>query len=224
MATAGAQYLRQAIAPAELPPPQREGPRQISRQAGVWGGMSNRRPLAWRAKTRGCDLSDRSSVADREPRRRSVDVSCEVVISRLCSTLGGEHAGRAVRLRGHRARRMTVPASSGMRPRRVGHRTGLQPPSGPHPRQRYDRARHHARLDAEAHATLEALATALHRKRAARLRPVMPWGLARTQGWTVHTWPRLPVHRWGIPPARLNLSPDEPCCRNPRRRRSVTMR
>jgi predicted transcriptional regulator len=49
----------------------------------------------------------------------------------------------------------------------------MNPPSGPHPRQRRYSVRQQARLDAETHAKLEALATALHRKRAQVLRHVM---------------------------------------------------
>jgi predicted transcriptional regulator len=61
----------------------------------------------------------------------------------------------------------------------------MNPPSGPQPRQRRYRVRQQACLDAETHAKLEALATALHRKRAAILRYVMQWALAQTTAWTV---------------------------------------
>jgi predicted transcriptional regulator len=55
----------------------------------------------------------------------------------------------------------------------------------PQPRQRRYSVRQQARLDAETHAKLEALATAFHRKRAQVLRYVMQWGLAHTNEWTV---------------------------------------
>jgi hypothetical protein len=45
--------------------------------------------------------------------------------------------------------------------------------------------RQQARPDRETQAKLEALAAALHRKRAAILRYVMQWGLVHTTGWTV---------------------------------------
>jgi predicted transcriptional regulator len=61
----------------------------------------------------------------------------------------------------------------------------MNPPSGPQPRQRRYSVRQQARLDAGTHAKLEALATALHRKRSAILRYVMQWALAHTNGWTV---------------------------------------
>jgi hypothetical protein len=53
------------------------------------------------------------------------------------------------------------------------------------PRQRRYRIRHQARLDAETHAKLEELVSALHRKLAAILRFVISWGLAHTQEWTI---------------------------------------
>jgi predicted transcriptional regulator len=61
----------------------------------------------------------------------------------------------------------------------------VHPPPEPQPRQRHDSARCQARLDAETHAKLEELVSALLRKRAAILRHVMQWGLAHTAGWTV---------------------------------------
>jgi predicted transcriptional regulator len=61
----------------------------------------------------------------------------------------------------------------------------MTPPLRPQPRQRRYRMRRQARLDAETSATLEALATVFHRKRAVMLRHVMQWGLAHTQGWTI---------------------------------------
>jgi predicted transcriptional regulator len=60
----------------------------------------------------------------------------------------------------------------------------MNPPE-PQPRQRRYSVRQQARLDAETHAKLEELARTFHRKRAAILRFVTGWGLARTQGWTV---------------------------------------
>jgi predicted transcriptional regulator len=60
------------------------------------------------------------------------------------------------------------------------------PPREPQPRHRRDSIRYHARLDAETEATLEALATTLHRMRAALLRYVMQWGLAHTDKWIIH--------------------------------------
>jgi predicted transcriptional regulator len=42
-----------------------------------------------------------------------------------------------------------------------------------------------ARLDAETHAKLEALANSFYRKRAQILRHVMQWGIAHTNGWTI---------------------------------------
>jgi predicted transcriptional regulator len=60
-------------------------------------------------------------------------------------------------------------------------------PPEPQPRQHRYRVRHQARLDAKTSATLEALANTSHRKRAAILRYVMDWGLARTQRWTINT-------------------------------------
>jgi hypothetical protein len=63
----------------------------------------------------------------------------------------------------------------------------MPPPPEPQPRQRRDSVRHQARLDAETHAKLEALANTFHRKRGQILRHVMQWGLTHTQGWTVNT-------------------------------------
>lgn len=68
----------------------------------------------------------------------------------------------------------------------------MTPVPGPQPRRRRYRARHQARLDEETQATLKELASGFHRKRAAILRYVMPWGLAQTQGWTVD--PSSPDH------------------------------
>ena len=53
------------------------------------------------------------------------------------------------------------------------------------PRTRRSSVRYHARLDAETYAKLEELAAAFHRKRAAILRHVMPWGPTQIRGWTV---------------------------------------
>jgi hypothetical protein len=61
----------------------------------------------------------------------------------------------------------------------------MNPPLDPQPRQRRYSVRQQARLDAEAHANLEALANSFHRKRAAILRYVMQWGLAYTPAWTI---------------------------------------
>jgi hypothetical protein len=61
----------------------------------------------------------------------------------------------------------------------------MHPPPETRPRHRRYRVRRQARLDAETHAKLEALAHTFHRKRAQILRYVMPWGLAHTTGWTV---------------------------------------
>jgi hypothetical protein len=58
-------------------------------------------------------------------------------------------------------------------------------PLGPQPRQRCYSTRLQARLDADTHAKLEALASACHRKRSAIERFVMQWGLTQTQGWTL---------------------------------------
>jgi predicted transcriptional regulator len=60
----------------------------------------------------------------------------------------------------------------------------MYPPPEPQPRQRRDSVRCQARLDAETHAKLEALATDFQRKRGVILRSVMSWGLAHTAGWT----------------------------------------
>jgi predicted transcriptional regulator len=62
----------------------------------------------------------------------------------------------------------------------------MTPASEPRPRQRHYSVRHHARLDAETHAKLDALANTFHQKRGAVLRYVMQWGLAHTQGWTIN--------------------------------------
>jgi predicted transcriptional regulator len=61
----------------------------------------------------------------------------------------------------------------------------MNPPSEPQPRQRRYSVRRQARLDAETHGKMEALAKTFHRKRAAILRYVMQWGLAHTIGWTI---------------------------------------
>jgi hypothetical protein len=61
----------------------------------------------------------------------------------------------------------------------------MTPPRERQPRQRRDRVRRQARLDAETHAKLEELARTFHRKRAAVLRFVMGWGLTQTQESTV---------------------------------------
>jgi hypothetical protein len=54
----------------------------------------------------------------------------------------------------------------------------------PHSRHVRYRVRHQARRDAETHATLAERARTCHRQRSAILRPVMPWGLTPTRGWT----------------------------------------
>ena len=59
------------------------------------------------------------------------------------------------------------------------------------PRHRQYNVRWQARLNAETHATLEALAKTFHRKRAAILRYVMQWGVAHTQRWTID--PSIPT-------------------------------
>jgi hypothetical protein len=61
----------------------------------------------------------------------------------------------------------------------------MTPPPGPQPRQWRYSVRQQARLDRETQAKLEALATALHRKRSAILRYVMQWALAHTTAWTI---------------------------------------
>jgi predicted transcriptional regulator len=61
----------------------------------------------------------------------------------------------------------------------------MTPPPEPRPRQRRYSVRQQARLDAETHATLEALANTFHRKRAQIMRHVMEWGLRHTREWTV---------------------------------------
>jgi predicted transcriptional regulator len=68
----------------------------------------------------------------------------------------------------------------------------MNTPPEPRPRQRRYTARRQARLDAETHAKLEALANTFHRKRAQILRHVMRWGLTHTKGWTVD--PSIPDH------------------------------
>jgi predicted transcriptional regulator len=60
----------------------------------------------------------------------------------------------------------------------------MNPPE-PQPRQRRYSVRQPARLDAETHAKLEGLATALHRKRAVILRFVIGWGLTHGKAWTI---------------------------------------
>jgi hypothetical protein len=116
MPTAGAKHLGQAIVLTRLPPPQHEGSCQMSRHTGVWGGMKNRRPVPWRLKTRGCDLTDRSPVADPEPRWRSAGVPCEALFAGFAGMFcpeGGEHAGKTMRWQARRGRRMTVSAPCG---------------------------------------------------------------------------------------------------------------
>jgi predicted transcriptional regulator len=61
----------------------------------------------------------------------------------------------------------------------------MAPSPEPQPRRRRYSVRYQARLNAETHAKLEALANTFHRKRAAILRYVMQWGLAYTTAWTV---------------------------------------
>jgi predicted transcriptional regulator len=68
----------------------------------------------------------------------------------------------------------------------------MNPPSGPHPRQRRYRVRQQARLDAETFAKLEELAAAFHRKRAQILRYVRQWGLDHRTAWTID--PSIPDH------------------------------
>lgn len=58
-------------------------------------------------------------------------------------------------------------------------------PLEPQPRHCRYSVRYQARLDAETEAKLEALVNTFHRKRAAILRYVMPWGLTHTTGWTI---------------------------------------
>src|SRR5919109_2354858 len=82
-------------------------------------------------------------------------------------------------------RGMIVPALSGPYPRGTGSRTATNSSPKPQPRQRRYSVRQQARPDRETQAKLEALAAALHRKRAAILRYVMQWGLVHTTGWTV---------------------------------------
>jgi predicted transcriptional regulator len=79
----------------------------------------------------------------------------------------------------------------------------MHPPPEPQPRQRHDSARCQARLDAETHAKLEALATALYRKRSAILRFVMQWGLHHSTRWTID---RSPVS--AVPPVPVLLEPE----------------
>jgi predicted transcriptional regulator len=59
------------------------------------------------------------------------------------------------------------------------------PSPTPQPRHRRDHIRWQARLDAETHAKLQALAQTFHRTQAQILRHVMPWALAHTHSWTV---------------------------------------
>jgi predicted DNA-binding protein len=61
----------------------------------------------------------------------------------------------------------------------------MNPSAVPQPRHKRYHVRWQAQLDAETHATLEALAKTFHRKRAQILRHVMPWALARMQRWTI---------------------------------------
>ena len=61
----------------------------------------------------------------------------------------------------------------------------MNPSSVPQPRHKRYHVRWQAQLDAETHATLEALAKTFHRKRAQILRRVLPWALARMQRWTI---------------------------------------
>ena len=61
----------------------------------------------------------------------------------------------------------------------------MNPPLETRPRQQRYSIHCQARLAAETSAKLEALTRTSHRKRAAILRSVMQWGLARTEGWTV---------------------------------------
>jgi hypothetical protein len=60
----------------------------------------------------------------------------------------------------------------------------MTPPRAPCSRHDRYGVRHQARLDAEMHATLEALAHSFYTKRAQILRHVMQWGLAHTNRWT----------------------------------------
>jgi hypothetical protein len=66
----------------------------------------------------------------------------------------------------------------------------MHPPLELRPRQRRHSVRRQARLDAETHAKLEGLVTALHLKRSAILRYIMERGRAHTHGWTVE--PAIP--------------------------------
>jgi predicted transcriptional regulator len=79
----------------------------------------------------------------------------------------------------------------------------MPPPPELQPRQRRYSVRHQARLDAETHAKLEALATVLHRKRSAILRFVRQWGLPHSEGWTIDQFPVV-----AVPPVPVLLEPD----------------
>jgi hypothetical protein len=67
----------------------------------------------------------------------------------------------------------------------------VNPPLVPQPRPRRTRVRSQARLDAQTHATREALTKTFRRKRALTLRYVMRWGRSHSRGWTID--PSLPV-------------------------------
>jgi predicted transcriptional regulator len=73
----------------------------------------------------------------------------------------------------------------------------------PYPRHVRYSARHQARLDAETHAKLDALASTFHRKRSAILRYVMQWGLRHSEGWTID---RSPIST--VPPVPVLLEPE----------------
>jgi predicted transcriptional regulator len=71
------------------------------------------------------------------------------------------------------------------------------------PRRKRYNVRWQARLDAETHTKLQALAQAFHRKRAQILRHVMQWALADTHGWTVDRTIPAAVH-----PVTLLMDPE----------------
>jgi hypothetical protein len=70
----------------------------------------------------------------------------------------------------------------------------VNPPLVPQPRPRRTRVRSQARLDAQTHATREALTTTFRRKRAPILRYVMRWGRSHSGGWTIDEFLPAAVH------------------------------
>jgi hypothetical protein len=64
------------------------------------------------------------------------------------------------------------------------------PTRTPQPRRVRYSVRYHARLDEETAAKLEEFVAILHRKRAAVLRGVTPWGLTHGTTWTIN--PSIP--------------------------------